>query len=387
MTMNIYYFTEAPYPHLPPAETYPSVRNSLPNGLMDPDIAADLWDRYLLEWQIADEAGLNVMVNEHHSTPTCLNSTVPVSAAVLARLTKNARILILGNPVANRNDPVRIAEEMAMIDILSRGRLDVGFVRGVPFEIAPTNSAPTMMSERLYEGIDLIRKAWTSHDGPFNWEGRFYHSRQVNIWPRPYQQPAPPMWVSTTTPSSVRRIADYDATVATFMLGHEGTAKVFAAYRERAAELGRSEGVESKLAYCGLVYTGKTDAEGLEGARKLLWYLKSNKVTFEYAQPPAYGPYAARAEGLRGVYNGFETKIRSMSLEGLIDNGTVFAGSPETVRGQIERFYELVGGYGNMILMGQAGFMGHDETVAGIRTFADKVLPNLAHLQAGAVHA
>ena len=72
------------------------------------------------------------------------------------------RILILGNPIANRRQPVRVAEEMALADVLSHGRVEVGFVRGVPFEIAPANSNPVYMNERHWEALDLIVKAWTS---------------------------------------------------------------------------------------------------------------------------------------------------------------------------------------------------------------------------------
>ena len=115
--------------------------------------------------------------------------------AALARLTRKARLLILGNPVANRRQPVRIAEEMAMVDILSKGRLECGFVRGVPYEVLPANSNPVRMNERQWEAMDLIVKAWTTHDGPVSHEGRFFHHRNINIWPRPYQQPHPPIWV------------------------------------------------------------------------------------------------------------------------------------------------------------------------------------------------
>ena len=90
--------------------------------------------------------------------------------AVLARQSHKARLLILGNPIANRRQPVRVAEEMAMIDVLSRGRLEAGFVRGVPYEISPANSNPTRMHEREFEALDMIVKAWTNHDGPVSFD-------------------------------------------------------------------------------------------------------------------------------------------------------------------------------------------------------------------------
>ena len=190
--MKAWHFTEMPYPHLPPKEDeLESMRVTIPSKLYDPKIGSDLYNRYLDEHVIADELGLNIMLNEHHQTATCLDAAAPLMAAILARQTKKARICILGNPIANRGDPIRIAEEMAIIDNISRGRLDVGIVRGVPYEIFAANTNPTQTLERLWEGVDLIQKAWTSHDGPFNFEGRFTHRRMVNVWPRPYQQPHP----------------------------------------------------------------------------------------------------------------------------------------------------------------------------------------------------
>ena len=106
------------------------------------------------------------MLNEHHQTPTCVDPAGPLLLAALARVTSKARLLILGNPVANRRDPVRVAEEMAFADILAHGRVDVGFVRGVPYEISPANSNPVYTNERQWEAIDLIVKAWTNHEGP-----------------------------------------------------------------------------------------------------------------------------------------------------------------------------------------------------------------------------
>lgn len=390
--MENWYFSEVAYPFLPPEDEFASMRVTLPNAFMDPEKAAGLWDRYLQEWQVADDYGLNVMLNEHHSTATCMNAAAPLVASVLARSTVNAKILLLGNPVANRSDPVRIAEEMALVDILSRGRLHCGFVRGVQYEVAATNSPPARMSERMWEAIELIERAWTTHDGPFNWEGEFFHHRQVNIWPRPYQTPAPPVWVSALNPGSVGKIAEKGYRVATFLSGFEGARRLFNAYRDRAAAAGNPAS-DNMLGYCALVYTGKTDAEGLEGARELLWYLRNNKVWPEFAYPPAYMPYFARAAGLRAAStshdpaavqrNSAGSTPATMSLEEMIERGIVFAGSAETVRGQIERFYNEVGGFGHLLVMGQAGFMSHETTVAGIKRFAEDVAPELARVTDG----
>jgi alkanesulfonate monooxygenase SsuD/methylene tetrahydromethanopterin reductase-like flavin-dependent oxidoreductase (luciferase family) len=373
--MEFWYFSESGSPYIPPIGEIESTRVNLPNGVIDPEIAADLWDRYLREWQVADDAGLNVMLNEHHSTASCMDPAAPVVCGALARLTKNSRILILGNPVANRKDPVRVAEEMTMVDLLSHGRLEVGFVRGVPYEVSAVNSQPVLMSERLWEAIELIEKAWRTHDGPFNWEGRFFHSRQVNIWPRPYQQPAPPVWVTALTATSTPPVADHEYVLATFLTGYAGTKKVFQGYRDRVEQLGRPAPADDRFAYAALVYTGRTDAEGLEGAREVMHYISHNKVPFHFQQPAGYSPYYLRALGMLGGKSPFD--ITKLTLEELIENGIVMAGSPATVRGQIEKFYERVGGFGHLLMLGQAGFMSHDQAVAGIGNFAEFVKPHL----------
>ena len=112
-----------------------------------------------------------------------------------------------------------------MVDILSKGRLECGFVRGVPYEVLPANSNPVRMNERQWEAMDLIVKAWTSHDGPVSHEGRFFHHRNINIWPRPWQQPHPPIWVSTTTPGGAGRVGSRGYVQATFLTGYERHAR------------------------------------------------------------------------------------------------------------------------------------------------------------------
>ena len=134
--MQAWHFSETAYPYLPPVESYDFIRVTLPNKFYDPEKGAALWDRYLDEWCIADDEGVEVMLNEHHQTATCVDPAAPLVLAALARLTKKARLLILGNPIANRRQPVRVAEEMALADVMSRGRVEVGFVRGVPWEVA-----------------------------------------------------------------------------------------------------------------------------------------------------------------------------------------------------------------------------------------------------------
>ena len=375
--MRTWFFTETAWPYLP--DEYDSIRVTLPNRHYDPHIGAELYHRYLDEWLHAEHMGLDIMLNEHHQTATCLDPAAPIMLGVLARQTSRARLLLLGNPIANRRQPVRVAEEMAMVDNLARGRIEVGFVRGVPYEISAGNASPLRMSERFWEAHDLILKAWTTHDGPFSWEGRFFHHRQVNIWPRPYQQPHPPVWITALSTSSVPAVAEKGYVVATFLTGFEIAKRIFDSYRDAAARLGR-ETPSDRLAYAALVYTGDTDAEGYAGARKLMWYLESNKVPPQFTSPPGYHPIASTVNAMKGATPGIYKMFQNPTLEGLMEHGLVFAGNPDSVYRQIMRMYEHVGGFGQLLMMSQAGFLDHEETVKGMQMFSREVYPRLKEL-------
>jgi alkanesulfonate monooxygenase SsuD/methylene tetrahydromethanopterin reductase-like flavin-dependent oxidoreductase (luciferase family) len=377
--MEAWHFTEYPYPYIPPLDELKNTRVTIPNRLFDPKRGADLYHRYLDEHLIADELGLNIMLNEHHQSAGCINSAAPLQAAILARETRKARICILGNPIANRGEPVRIAEEMAMIDCLSHGRLDVGFVRGVPNEIHPSNCNPTQTNERLWEGVDLALMAWTSHDGPFNFEGKFWHKRAVNIWPRPWQQPHPPVWITgSSDKENVRKMAERGFVFATFLQPHANTRMLFDEYRKHFVDSGvpRSGGT----AYMPLVYTADSDAEAEEGAKELLWYVKSSKTEPQFKNPPGYVPVAFNVQALKGVYAGRTEAVRSQGIDYLIDQGIVIAGTPDKVAARIRLFYDQVGGFDHLLMMQQAGFLDHRRTVQSMTLFAKEVYPRIKNL-------
>ncbi|MEY9558354.1 LLM class flavin-dependent oxidoreductase [Sinorhizobium fredii] len=376
--MRAWFFSENAYPDLPPETDYESIRVTLPNGLYEPKKGAALYDRYIDEWLVAEEEGLDIMLNEHHQTPTCVDPAAPLVLAALARLTSKARLLLLGNPISNRRDPVRVAEEMALADILTHGRLEVGFVRGVPYELAAANSNPVRTNERHWEALDLIIKAWTTRDGPFSHEGQFFHHRNVNIWPRPYQDPHPPVWVSATSPGGAARVGSRGFVQATFLTGFGGTPRVYESYRQGWREAGRGQVTPvNRLAYAPLLYTSPDPARARAGAEQLLWYLKANKVPVHYKNPPGYVPVDVNVRFLRGAMPQLAASIKDLNVEKAIEAGIMFAGTPDQVFDQVKHFYDKVGGFGHMLLMGQAGFLNHEDTVHGIRTFAREVYPRL----------
>ena len=376
--MQAWHFTEMPYPDLPPLDTLSTMRVSIPSKLYDPKIGAELYNRYLDEHMLADELGLNMLLNEHHQTATCINTCAPLSAAILARQTSKGRICILGNPVANRADPIRIAEEMAMIDCISRGRLDVGFVRGVPYEIFAANTNPTQTVERLWEGIDLVSKAWTTTDGPFNFEGKFTHKRAINLWPRPYQTPHPAIWITGSSDiENIKRAASRGFVFATFLQPHEKVKWMFDGYRSAYRDTGLPGG--GGTAYMPLVYTADSDEEAEKGARELTWYLDA-KSEPQYRNPPGYVPVEYNVQALKGTFTGRTDAMRKQSIEYLRDQGVIIYGKPDDVAKQIKRLYGLVGGFDHLLMMGQAGHLNHEMTKRSMTLFAKEVYPQVKDL-------
>ena len=379
LVLRAWFFTEDAYPYLPEQDSYESVRVNLPNKHFDPAKGADLYDMYLDMWCAADEMGLNIMNNEHHQTATCMVPAAPIMLGILAKATKNARLLILGNPVSNRSQPVRVAEEMALIDVISRGRLECGFVRGVPYEIAPANVYPYRGTEKLWEAHDLITQAWTHHEGPFNFEGRWFHARQINIWPRPFQQPHPPVWVTMGSGGTAAQVAQRGHIGAVFLAGYPRIRGIFDGYRDCYQETHQKEMPIDRLAYCALISVGETEKEGLEVAEKLLWYMTSNKVAPQFSNPPGYHPPSVSATMMRGAQIGTSIPL-APTVADQMARGNIFAGSPDQVFDQIKHFWEYCGGFGNLMMMGQAGFMTFDETLKSMKLFSQEVYPRLKEL-------
>lgn len=382
-----YVFTEMPYPYLPPADLLPNNRVSVPNSFYDPDAGYELYSKYYDIYETADALGLDVMVNEHHTTATCTNAVTPLSMSILARITKNARILTLGNPLAHRPDPIRVAEEMATVDVISGGRADVGFVRGVPQECIAVNSSAVDMQDRFWEAVDLIMKAFTTHDGPFNWEGVHFHHRNVNLWPRPYQSPHPPIWYPTTGTRSAPALADRDMTMATLGVGSQACAEIFAAYRARCREVGRPDPPLSKFAYSPQLFVGDTDEEAFREAEKLkLWYREAGRHFFQYTDPPGYLPADIRAKVLKGKAQGRQqsvplrpglslAQVARTPVPELTAAGFMMAGSPDTVFEQLRDFFDTVGGFGNLLPMVQYSTMSYESVAKSMERLATEVLP------------
>jgi alkanesulfonate monooxygenase SsuD/methylene tetrahydromethanopterin reductase-like flavin-dependent oxidoreductase (luciferase family) len=381
--MRVYHFTEQPYP---PAwkDHKGSLRVNLPNRVVDPATAADLFHRYYDEWQLCDELGLDVMVNEHHSTATCMSATCIVTLSILARETKRARILVLGYPIGHRPDPLRCAEELATIDVISRGRLDMGFIKGVPFEFPVSNQNPVGVMDRFWEAHDFILKAMTSHDEPFNWEGEYFHYRHVNLWPRPFQEPHPPIWSTTGSTSQARVLGERGYAMATLGTGF-GTRPIFDAYRQGFVAKGRPAPGADRFAYLGLVAVANDAREAMRRGELVAGYLRASGIVDpRFRNPAGFLSVEDNARMLRGearprsyAKDGRVIDMRTAGIEDLIAAGILFCGTPDQVYDQIVDFCEYCGGMGNLLMMGHAGYMTHAETADNLTLFAKEVFPRL----------
>src|SRR5947207_4810781 len=185
--MHLMYFTEQPMSAYPEAEgrDFGATALMLSNRFFDPVAGSRLYNEYLEHYRLAEAVGFDgIMLNEHHNAPFCMQAKCNIFASILAAATTRVKLVLLGNPLPLADNPVRLAEELAMIDMVSRGRLVSGFVRGGGQEQLAAGVNPAYNRERFEEAHELIVKAWTE-PGPFRWEGAHYQHRVVNPWAVP----------------------------------------------------------------------------------------------------------------------------------------------------------------------------------------------------------
>ena len=273
MQREVLFFTEMGYTAYPQDEAKKLGYNNLmfPNEYFSPEKAQELYSMYFDELQYCTESGFDgVMINEHHNTPSCMDVEVNIMGGILARLTSKAKILMLGNMLPTSDNPPRLAEEIAMLDVISGGRIVSGFVRGIGIESWASNTNPIHNRERFEECHDLIIKAWTT-PGPFRWEGKHYQYRAVNPWMLPIQKPHPPIWVpGTGSPETVEWAARNRYTYAAFLTPLDVAEKLFQTYQDYAATDGWEPGPE-KFAFMICCHVNETDEKAQEAGKAFLW--------------------------------------------------------------------------------------------------------------------
>ena len=267
--MKIFNFHLMPYRH---ADLAAIAKNgsawvTYSNRDYDPQKGAELYHEYLDQMELADRLGFDgVCLNEHHQTAYGMMPIPGVLAGALARSVKQAKIAILGRALPLLNNPLMVAEEYAMLDNITRGRLIAGFVRGIGAEYHAMGINPVYSQERYAEAHDLIIRAWTE-PGPFPYVGKHYQFKYVNTWPRPYQTPHPPVWIpSQGSGSTIRWAAKMRYTYCQTLSPIATVARFFQMYREEADKLGYQASPD-QLAWSNTIYIADTDEKAMREAK------------------------------------------------------------------------------------------------------------------------
>jgi alkanesulfonate monooxygenase SsuD/methylene tetrahydromethanopterin reductase-like flavin-dependent oxidoreductase (luciferase family) len=384
--MHSWYFSEQSY--YPAWEQLDSPKITAPSDLVDPEVAHRLLTDFFAECRLCDDLGLNIMVNEHHATYTCMSVSCMVTLGILASQTKKARLLALGIPILNRLDPYRIAEEIAYVDTVSRGRLEVGLIKGTAFELYMSNAHPVTASRRYWETHDLVTTALKHRGGPFSWESEHYNYRYVNVIPPCYQKPTPPMWLTTLSTGTA-----IEAARRGYVLGITAVARAarqsFPVYREEFQKVHGRPAPLDRFAYLGYVAVARDQKTAIERGRKILEFVRTTeRIDQRFINPPGSLPHADNARFLKaGATVTHRTKTlpdgtpmsNPPTAEEQIINSVLFAGTPDQVYDQIKTFYDSVGGFGNLLVQ-MGGTMSHDEIRDSITLYANEVQPRLQAL-------
>ncbi len=317
-------------------------------------------------FSLADDIGFDwVTVAEHHYHARQLTSNPITMAAVIAERVKRARIGVLGVTLPLHN-PIRVAEDLALLDNMCGGRLFVGFFRGVPNEFMTYGTNPEESRERLYEGLDLVRKAWTEPE-PFGWEGRYYRHRTVSIWPQPMQKPFPRILVTGTTPETATYAAQQDFDIGIAFQTVELAAEQTRIYIEAGAAAGR-ELTGANVLFRHFAYIADTDEQALADCEQY----NHGSLAGVLAPPPkkaaAFGA-AMREVVTTGNFGGVATMQTASPLP-------FFLGSPDTVAEQI-RVFEEATGIGRIEIVMSGDVLPHELAMRSTRLFGEEVIPRV----------
>jgi len=267
-----------------------------------------------------------------------------------------------------------------MLDCITGGRLISGMVRGIGAEYYSMGSNPAFSHARFQEAHDLVIQSWT-RPGPFAFEGKFYHFEYVNVWPRPYQQPHPPIWVPSTGSSETIEWASYPSRKYVYMQTYSPIASVarfLNHYRETAQRLHGYTANSDRIGWCAPVYVSDTDAKARAEAGPHIEALfnKLLRQPFQMIFPPGY----LSAKSLKNMLSHKRSVTgQEHTIDTLIEQGIILCGSPDTVRKQLVDAHRLLG-FQNFLAMLQFASLPRGLTEKNIRLFAREVLPALQTL-------
>ena len=376
--MKIYNFDLLAYPHVPKE----APRTPVPSSYFDPLKGAANYNEHLEEMIYCEELGFDgVVFNEHHYSAYGTMPSPNLIAAALSQKTKRIKIGVLGNILLLRNHPVRVAEEYAMIDCLSGGRLIAGFVRGIPPEYIWYGVNPAESRGRFEEAYELIMTAWTQ--AVWSYEGKFFQLKDCAIWPRPLQQPYPPIWIAARSAESIEWCVKRHLPTAQV---YQTTAQIedtFNYYRKVARDEGW-EAAPNDFILCRHIYIDETDKKAQEIAEPAMRYFFTvfNRGFNEAINKGAVDQRLVAALTTERSFNYFREGNRErrdfskLDWDGLISTGYLIAGNPDTVARQILDQMKQIGA-GHFMGMFHIGNLHHDKVISSLNLFKKEIMPRL----------
>jgi alkanesulfonate monooxygenase SsuD/methylene tetrahydromethanopterin reductase-like flavin-dependent oxidoreductase (luciferase family) len=384
--MKLMWFHLMPYTELPEdfRDKNPSVWVDIHSSLFDPRRAHLMYNDFMDELEFAAECGFDaVCVNEHHSNGYGLMPSPNLIASALARRTSDTALCVMGNSLALYNPPTRVAEEFAMIDCVSGGRLIAGFPVGTPMDTCfAYGQNPSMLRERYYEAHDLVLRAWTETD-TFAFNGRFNQQRYVNIWPRPVQKPHPPIWIpGGGSVETWQWCAEMDHVYAYLSyFGYKAGQATMQGFWDEMGRLGKDRNPYRAgfLQFVGVAET-REEAYRLYREPAEYFYGRCLHVDPRFAGAPGYTSEATQRAGVVGQVaqvarmRRFDTLAREM--DAIVENGYVIIGSPDEVAEQLKEVATNLN-VGHLMLLMQFGSMGKELAMYNTKLFAERVMPQL----------
>jgi alkanesulfonate monooxygenase SsuD/methylene tetrahydromethanopterin reductase-like flavin-dependent oxidoreductase (luciferase family) len=381
--MHLMYFTEQPMSAYSADEgrAFGATALMFSNSNFDPVEGSRLYNERLEEYLYAEEVGIDgIMLNEHHNAPFCMQAKINIFAAILAGMTKRVKIVLLGNPLPLADNPIRLAEELSMIDMISKGRLVSGFVRGGGQEQLAAGVNPAYNRERFEEAHDLIIKAWTQ-PGPFRWEGAHYQHRVVNPWAVPLQQPHPRVWIpGVLSRETIVWASEHRYPYIALNTSIEATKRIWATYDEAAARVGYTPGPEQR-GYLQRVHVAETEEKALENARQFMWMQGefTGLAHPVWSSPSGYFSPEHRRGFVEFAVGRASSPRGQQSFEEQIENQQIIAGTPKSVIPKLRRILEGTRP-GIMALWGSDGNVSHEDTKTCIRLLGQEVMPAMREI-------
>ena len=376
--MKLYNFDLLAYPHVPKE----APRTPVPSSFFDPLKGAANYAEHLEEMAYCEELGFDgVVFNEHHYSAYGTMPSPNLIASALSQKTKKIKIGVLGNILPLRNHPVRVAEEYAMIDCLSNGRLIAGFVRGIPPEYIWYGVNPGESRGRFQEAYDLIMTAWTQ--SVWSFEGEFFKLKDCAIWPRPVQQPHPPIWIAARSAESIEWCVKRHLTCAQVYQTTGQIEDTFGYYRTKANEDGW-HAAPDKFILCRHIYIDETEQKAREFGDPAMRYFFTvfNRGFNEAINKGAVDQKLTAALISERSFSYFREGNRErhdfskLDWQGLIDSGYLIAGNPDSVAKQIQSQMKQIGA-DHFMGMFHIGNLAHDKVVNSLNLFKKEIMPRL----------